>query len=58
MKTFDSLKALVLGVEIDARKFFGKGNKRAGTRVRIAMQQAKALAQQIRVEVSKKKKAV
>ncbi|NII83119.1 histone H1 [Pedobacter sp. SG908] len=58
MKTFDSLKALVLGAEEDALKFFGKGNKTAGTRLRIAMQQAKILAQQIRVEVSAKKNKV
>ena len=56
MKTFDSLKALVLGAEEDAVKFFGRGNKAAGTRLRLAMQQAKALAQQIRIEVSENKK--
>ena len=56
MKTFDSLKALVLEAEKDALKFFGKGNKTAGTRLRLAMQQVKALAQQIRIEVSENKK--
>lgn len=58
MKTFESLKALVLGAEEDALKFYAKGNKTAGTRLRIAMQQVKGLAQQIRVEVSEKKKKV
>lgn len=58
MKTFFSLKAVVLGAEEDALKFFAKGNKSAGTRLRIAMQQAKLLGQQIRVEVSTKKKKV
>jgi len=56
MKTFVSLKAVVLGAEEDALKFFAKGNNAAGTRVRIAMQKVKELAQQIRVEVSEKKK--
>jgi len=56
MKTFDSLKAVVLGAEEDALKFFAKGNKSAGTRLRIAMQQVKLFGQQIRVEVSEKKK--
>ncbi|MBB6240469.1 hypothetical protein HDC90_005146 [Pedobacter sp. AK013] len=56
MKTFGSLKALVLGAEEDAEKFFTKGNRAAGTRLRIAMQQAKLLSQQIRVEVSEGKK--
>ena len=58
MKTFDSLKALVLGAEEDALKFYTKGNRMARTRLRIAMQQVKGLAQQIRVEVSAKKKKV
>jgi len=55
MKTFDSLKAVVLGAEEDALKFFAKGNRAAGTRLRIAMQRVKGLAQQIRLEVSEKK---
>ncbi|KIA96193.1 histone H1 [Pedobacter kyungheensis] len=56
METFDSLKKVVLGAEVDARKFFGKGNKAAGTRLRLALQEAKAISQQIRLEVSEKKK--
>ncbi|QIL42382.1 histone H1 [Pedobacter sp. HDW13] len=56
MKNFDSLKAVVLGAEEDALKFFAKGNGAAGRRLRIAMQQVKLLGQQIRVEVSEKKK--
>ncbi|MNI52106.1 hypothetical protein D3C87_607540 [compost metagenome] len=56
METFDSLKKVVLGAEVDARKFFGKGNKAAGVRLRLAMQKAKVLAQDVRVEVSTRKK--
>ena len=56
MKTFNSLKALVLGAEEDAAKFFNKENGAAGTRLRLAMQQAKQLSQQIRVEVSEGKR--
>lgn len=56
MKTFDLLKAVVLGTEEDAEKFFIKGNKTAGTRLRLAMQQVKILSQQLRVEVSAGKK--
>ncbi|RBQ06848.1 histone H1 [Pedobacter miscanthi] len=56
MKTFDSLKGLVLGAEEDALKFFEKGNQAAGTRLRLAMQKAKLLAQSLRVEVSESKK--
>jgi hypothetical protein len=56
MKTFDSLKGLILGAEEDARKFFEKGNQAAGTRLRLVMQKAKSLAQSLRVEVSERKK--
>jgi len=56
MKTFDSLKAVVLAAEEDSENFFIKGNKTAGTRLRLAMQQVKILSQQLRVEVSAGKK--
>ena len=51
MKTFESLKALIASAEKDAQKFYLRGNKAAGTRLRNAMQQGKVLAQQMRAEV-------
>lgn len=50
MEAFDKLKLLVAGVEEDVAKADG-GNHAAGTRVRKAMQDIKAAAQEIRVKV-------
>ena len=41
--------------ELDAEKFFSKGNGTAGTRVRQAMQELKKLAQDLRIEVQEAK---
>ena len=58
MNRFEQLRDLVLGLEQDFRKFYEKGNKAAGTRIRKAMQELKKLAQEIRVEIQEKKKAM
>ena len=52
---FDELKQLVLSLEDDFSKFYEKGNKAAGTRVRKGMQDLKELGQHIRVEVQNSK---
>jgi hypothetical protein len=52
---FDELKSLVMGLEDDFAKFYEKGNKAAGTRVRKGMQDLKTLAQDIRVEIQNSK---
>ena len=39
----------------DHEKFFERGNNAAGTRVRKAMQEVKALAQELRTEVQETK---
>lgn len=52
---FDELKAHVDTLEEDFSRFYEKGNKAAGTRLRKGMQQIKALAQGIRVEIQEKK---
>jgi len=51
MSKFADLKSFVDGLEDDFGKFYDKGNKAAGTRVRKAMQDLKGMAQDIRVEV-------
>lgn len=51
MSKYNELKSFVDGLEDDFSKFFDKGNKAAGTRVRKAMQDLKAVAQEIRVKV-------
>jgi hypothetical protein len=50
MEAFEKLKALVVAAEEDVIKI-DKGNKAAGTRVRKAMQDIKAAAQEVRVKV-------
>jgi hypothetical protein len=51
MEKFEQIKALLEQTQGDAEKFFSKGNSAAGTRVRKAMQELKALAQEVRTEV-------
>ncbi len=55
MSQFSDLKDAVDALEEDFSKFYEKGNKAAGTRVRKAMQDLKAMAQNIRVDVQEKK---
>jgi hypothetical protein len=54
MQNLNKIKEVLENVQADAEKFFEKGNKAAGTRVRKAMQEIKALAQVVRQEVSEK----
>lgn len=58
MGRFDDLKAFVETLEEDFSKFYNKGNKAAGTRVRKGMQELKRKAQDIRVEIQDKKNAM
>jgi hypothetical protein len=51
MENFKKLKQLIETSEKDAEKFYKLKNKTAGTRLRNAMQKAKVLAQEIRIEV-------
>lgn len=55
MKKFQKVKELIGSAEKDAGKFYEKGNHAAGTRLRKAMQQLKASAQEIRWEVTEMK---
>ena len=57
MKRFNQLSDMVAALESDFVKFYEKGNKAAGTRVRKGMQELKTQAQEIRVEVQSKKNA-
>jgi archaellum component FlaC len=52
MKKFEELKELVTSIENDAKAFYDKGNKAAGTRLRNALQQIKVAATGIRKEVT------
>jgi hypothetical protein len=55
MDRFQELQALVASFENDFDKFYVKGNKSAGTRVRKAMNELKKKAQEIRLEVQSMK---
>ncbi|MFN7094772.1 MAG: hypothetical protein ACK4M7_05345 [Burkholderiales bacterium] len=55
MNQFDSLYKHIKGLEDDFVKFYDKGNKTAGTRIRKGMQELKELAQKIRLDVQGKK---
>jgi hypothetical protein len=57
MEKFNELEALVANMKEDVVKFYEKGNKVAGVRVRKTLQDVKALAQAIRVNVSEQKKS-
>lgn len=58
MENYEKLKNLVSSIEADMIKFDEKGNNAAGTRVRVAMQEIKKVAQDIRVDISNKKKGL
>lgn len=58
MSRFTELKQFVESLEEDFTKFYQKGNKAAGTRVRKAMQELKRKAQDIRVEIQDRKNAM
>lgn len=52
MKKFNEIKDLLNSIEGDADKFYNKGNKAAGTRLRKGMLSIKDLAHDIRKEVT------
>lgn len=56
MEKFNELKTLIEGLEQDATKFYEKDNKAAGVRLRKGLQEIKAMAQAVRLEVSEKNK--
>jgi hypothetical protein len=58
MELYDQLVKLVSELNEDVTKFYDKGNKAAGTRVRKTCQDIKNLCQEIRVDVSSKKTEV
>ncbi|WP_442591364.1 histone H1 [Pedobacter sp. AW31-3R] len=49
------MKQLVFSAEKDAQKFYLKGNRSAGVRLRAALQKSKVLAQEVRQSVLAKK---
>lgn len=56
MELYNKIVALIEVAKEDVEKFYVKGNKSAGTRVRKHMQDLKALAQELRLDVQNSKK--
>lgn len=56
MDKFKELEALVTNMKDDVIKFYDKGNKSAGVRVRKSLQDIKAIAQSLRLDISAQKK--
>jgi hypothetical protein len=56
MEIYNKIVVLVETAKEDIDKFYVKGNKSAGTRVRKHMQDLKALAQELRLDVQNSKK--
>jgi hypothetical protein len=56
MENFNELKTMLITLEDDASKFYEKGNKAAGVRLRKGLQDVKTMAQNIRQDVSAKNK--
>ena len=54
-ENFEKMLTILNECEEDLTKFDEKGNNAAGTRLRKAMQEIKALAQEIRVDVQNRK---
>jgi hypothetical protein len=55
MEKFEEIKNLVNSLEEDVTKFYEKGNKAAGVRIRKSMQDLKTLAQELRLNVQELK---
>lgn len=52
------IEGVEYNLEEDFEKFFVKGNKAAGTRIRKVMQEIKKIAQEIRTDVQTYKKSL
>jgi hypothetical protein len=56
MEKFEELKTLIASIEEDAAKFYEKGNKAAGVRLRKGLQEIRTISQDLRKDVSEKNK--
>ena len=59
MKTeFAKIKEIVASIDEDIEKFYDKGNKSAGIRARVCLQDIKKIAQKIRLDISEVRKSL
>jgi hypothetical protein len=52
MEVYEQLRKLVDSLEVDVNKFYNKGNKTAGVRVRKGCQEIKRISQDLRIDIS------
>jgi len=52
MEVYEQLRKLVDSLEVDVNKFYNKGNKTAGVRVRKGCQEIKKISQDLRLDIS------
>jgi hypothetical protein len=52
MEVYEQLRKLVDSLEEDVNKFYNKGNKTAGVRVRKGCQEIKKISQGLRIDIS------
>ena len=57
MEKFTELEQLVASMKEDVLKFYDKKNNAAGVRVRKSLQDVKALAQELRKDITEQKNA-
>jgi hypothetical protein len=55
MENYTKIEELLVSMQPDVDAFFTKGNKSAGTRVRVKCQELKKLAQDLRIAVQESK---
>jgi hypothetical protein len=55
MEKYQQVQACLKALESDFNKFYDKGNKAAGVRLRKGMQELKEVAQGIRVDIQNRK---
>jgi hypothetical protein len=59
MKTeFAKIKEIVASIDEDIEKFYDNGNKSAGIRARVGLQDIKKIAQKIRLDISEVRKSL
>jgi Histone H1-like protein Hc1 len=56
MEKYNQMVEFLKSLQNDFEKFYNKGNKASGTRLRKNMQELKSMAQDIRVEIQSRKK--
>jgi len=52
MEVYEQLRKLIDSLEVDINKFYNKGNKTAGVRVRKGCQEIKRISQDLRIDIS------